>query len=199
MTWEHKNHLRLLESIVRLRDQEGILVRLVCTGKLIQDHWPTIKEHLDKYKLENQVQFLGMVPPEDLRAIYRLAEFVIIPTLFEAASGPLFEAWREGVPVACSTVTSLPEQAGEAALFFDPFSVEAIAEAFRRMATEEQLRNDLMTKGRERLQDFSWERTAKAYRAVYRRASRRILTDEDRWLLNWDWMRNPKPSQKGAL
>jgi glycosyltransferase involved in cell wall biosynthesis len=174
MTWEHKNHLRLLESIVRLRDQEGILVRLVCTGKLIQDHWPTIKEHLDKYKLENQVQFLGMVPPEDLRAIYRLAEFVIIPTLFEAASGPLFEAWREGVPVACSTVTSLPEQAGEAALFFDPFS-------------------------RERLQDFSWERTAKAYRAVYRRASRRILTDEDRWLLNWDWMRNPKPSQKGAL
>lgn len=198
MTWEHKNHLRLLEALARLRDQESLVVRLVCTGNRYPGHWPRIEEHLHTFNLNAQVQFLGMVPPEDLRAIYRLAQFVVVPTLFEAASGPVFEAWQEGIPVACSTVTSLPEQAGDAALLFDAVSVEAIAHAVRRMATDEDLRAELIRKGERRLQDFSWERTAKAYRAVYRQAARRPLTDEDHWLLNWDWMRDPRPAKEGA-
>jgi hypothetical protein len=53
---------------------------------------------------------------------------------------------------------------------------------------DEQLRADLAARGARRLQAFSWERTAKAYRAVYRRAARRPLSDEDRYLLGWDWM-----------
>jgi glycosyltransferase involved in cell wall biosynthesis len=140
-----------------------------------------------------------MVSSEELRAIYKLAQFVIVPTLFEAASGPVFEAWYEGVPAACSTVTSLPEQAGDAALLFDPLSVEAIAEALQRMATDKNLRDELREKGRTRLLDFSWERTAKAYRAVYRRVANRPLSEEDRSLLNWDWMRTPKPAKEEPL
>lgn len=198
MTWEHKNHLRLLDALAYLRDREGLVVHLVCTGNPYPRFWPRIEDHLNTLSLNSQVRFLGMVPREDLRAIYHLAQFVVVPTLFEAASGPVFEAWQEGVPVACSTVTSLPEQAGDAALLFDPFSVQAIADAVRRMATDEHLRADLIRKGERRLRDFSWERTAKAYRAVYRRAAHRPLTDEDRWLLNWDWMRNPRPAEKGT-
>jgi glycosyltransferase involved in cell wall biosynthesis len=198
MTWEHKNHLRLLDALAYLRDREGLVVRLVCTGNHYPGFWPRIEAHLSNLNLNGQVQFLGRVPPEDLRAIYRLAQFVIVPTLFEAASGPVFEAWREGIPVGCSTVTSLPEQVGDAALLFDPYSVEAIADAVRRMATDEPLRNELIRKGQRRLQDFSWVRTAKAYRAVYRRAARRPLTEEDRYLLSWDWMRDPRPAEKGA-
>jgi glycosyltransferase involved in cell wall biosynthesis len=198
MTWAHKNHLRLLDALASLSDREGLAVRLVCTGYQQPSHWPRIEEHLRTTDLNGQVRFLGMVPPEDLRAIYRLSQFVIVPTLFEAASGPVFEAWQEGVPVACSTVTSLPEQAGDAALLFDPYSVEAIADAVRRMATDEDLRAELARRGARRLRDFSWERTAKAYRAVYRRAARRALTDEDRWLLSWDWMRDPRRDEEGA-
>ena len=196
MTWEHKNHLRLLEALACLRDQEGIIVRLVCTGYRYPGHWPRIEKRLHALNLDGQVQFLDMVPAEDLRAIYSLAQFVVVPTLFEAASGPVSEAWQEGVPVTCSTVTSLPEQAGDAALLFDPFSIGAIADAVRRMATSEHLRAELMRKGERRLQDFSWERTAKAYRAVYRRAAHRPLTDEDRWLLSWDWMRDSKSAKR---
>jgi len=195
-TWEHKNHVRLLEALALLRDRAAMVVRLVCTGSRYAAHWPRIEEHLRRLNLDEQVRFLGMVPPEDLRAIYALAQFVVIPTLFEAASQPLLEAWHEGVPVACSKVTSLPEQAGDAALLFDPLSVEAIADAVRRMATDQELRSKLISKGPERLADFSWERTAKAYRAVYRRAARRSLTDEDRWLLSWDWMRDPRRGEK---
>ncbi|MGB3905974.1 MAG: glycosyltransferase family 1 protein, partial [Anaerolineae bacterium] len=199
MTWAHKNHLRLLEALACLRDREGLVVRLVCTGFRHPSHWAQIEERLRIMDLNDQVQFLGMVQPEDLRAIYCLAQFVVVPTLFEAASGPVFEAWQEGVPVTCSTVTSLPEQAGDAALLFDPFSVDAIVDAVRRMATDEDLRAQLARKGERRLRDFSWARTAKAYRAVYRRAARRPLTDEDRWLLSWDWMRNPSRDEEGAL
>ncbi|MFZ5919809.1 MAG: glycosyltransferase family 4 protein [Chloroflexota bacterium] len=192
MLWEHKNHLRLLAALAELRDQERLTVRLVCTGNLQSTFWPTIRQSIEKLNLDSQVQFLGMVSPEELRAIYKLSQFVIVPTLFEAASGPVFEAWYEHVPVACSTVTSLPEQAGNAALLFDPFSIEEIANAVQRMATDEQLRDSLRKRGRHRLMDFSWERTAKAYRAVYRRAAGRPLSEEDRQLLSWDWMRNPQ-------
>jgi len=198
MTWEHKNHLRLLEALAYLRDREGLMVRLICTGKRIPYFWPRIEERLNALKLGDQVRFLDMVLPAELRAIYRLAQFVVVPTLFEAASGPVAEAWQEGVPVACSKVTSLPEQTGDAALLFGPFSVEVTVDAVHRMATDEQLRSRLTRKGKRRLKNFSWERTAKAYRAVYRRAARRPLTDEDRWLLSWDWMLDSNPPKKGT-
>lgn len=190
VTWEHKNHIRLLEALALLRDRDKLKVNLVCTGHQ-NDFYRRIHERLQSLRLANQVKFLGMVPGDHLRALYRLAQFVVVPTLFEAASGPLFEAWLEGTPAACSTVTSLPEQAGDAALLFDPFSVESIAHAVALLATDPLLREQLRDRGTARLQDFSWRRTAQAYRAVYRRASRRTLSEEDRWLLSWDWMRNP--------
>lgn len=191
-TWEHKNHLRLLEALERLRTRQSFTLQLVCTGYQDPIFWPRIEQALRRLNLEGQVKFLGVVPAEDLRAIYRLAQFVIVPTLFEAASGPVFEAWLERTPVACSTVTSLPEQVADAAMFFDPLSAKAIAEAVRRMATDGHLRADLVKKGELRLLDFSWERSAKAYRAVYRRAAGLTLSEEDAFLLSWDWMKYPK-------
>lgn len=188
MTWEHKNHLRLLEALARLRDREGIELQVVCTGHKT-DFWPRIEQRLHELALDGQVKFLGLVPREELSALYRAAQFVFIPTLFEAASAPLFEAWQHGAPAACSAVTSLPEQAAGAALLFDPLTVERIADALRRMATEPVLRDVLRQSGERRLGDFSLERTAKAYRAVYRSAAGRVLGEEDRWLLSCDWMR----------
>jgi len=119
--------------------------------------------------------------------------------LFEQASGPMIEAWNEDVPVATSNVTSLPDQAGNAALLFDPFSVEAISDAIRRISTDAELRADLRERGRRRLQDFSWERTAKAYRALYRYVAHWPMTDEDRHLLGWDWMREPQSRTRNTI
>jgi len=195
MTWEHKNHIRLLEALALLRDRDCLRVCLVCTGHQ-GSFWPHIEKRLLALGLQNQVKFLGMVPAEDLRALYRLAQFVIIPSLFEAASGPLFEAWQDGTPVACSKVTSLPEQAGDAALLFNPLSVDAIADAAAQVATNAELRESLRQRGAKRLEDFSWERTAKAYRAVYRSAAGYPPSEEDRWLLSWDWMREPQRKMK---
>ena len=181
-TWPHKNHLRLLKAVALLREQRNVVVNLVCTG-IKSDFWPKIHQFISELKLENQVQFLGFVEPEEMCALYRAAQFVIIPTLFEAGSMPMLDGWREGTPVACSTVTSLPEQAGDAALLFNPISVEEIAEAIYRLATDSELREKLRQRGTERIQLFSWERTARMYRALYRRIGDHVLTEEDKALL----------------
>ena len=142
--------------------------------------------------LSSQVKFLGFVPEDDLRALYRLAQFLVMPTLYEADSCPIHEAWSEGLPVASSNATALPDQVHDAGLLFDPKNILDIANAVERMAMDQELRDDLRERGYRRVEDFDWERTAKAYRAVYRRAADRPLTDEDRMLLQWDWMREPQ-------
>ncbi len=182
MTWEHKNHIRLLEAVALLRERENLIINLVCTGNK-NSFYPRIERRLRELNLEDQIQFTGIVEYNELSVFYRRAQFVIVPTLYEAASALLFEAWQHNAAAACSSVTSLPEQAADAALFFDPFSVEAIADALKKMTTDEKLRSTLRAKGTKRLQSFSLERTAKSYRAVYRKAAGAELTDEDRDLL----------------
>jgi glycosyltransferase involved in cell wall biosynthesis len=182
MTWEHKNHLRLLEALALLRDRHGVRVELVCTGHQ-NDFFRVIQQKHIQLQLNEQVRFLGMVPHEDLRALYRLAQFTVLPSLFEGAGLPLVEAWNEGSPVACADTTSLGEHAGDGALLFDPMSAENIAEAIHKMAADPALRERLTERGFARLRKFNWETTAKAYRAVYRRAANRTLTEEDQWSL----------------
>lgn len=197
-TWEHKNHLRLLDAVARLRDENGITLRLICTGEQTP-FFKFIEKRLGEKKLQSQILFPGNVPLRELRAFYRLAEFVIIPTLFEAASAPLFEAWMEGAPVACAAVTSLPEQAGDAALMFDSRSVAEIAGALQLMHEDDALRSSLVERGYRRLMDFSWERTARAYRAVYKLAASRILSTEEEEILAWNWTRESKKPQRDLL
>lgn len=192
VTWPHKNHIRLLETLAHLRDTGGLTIRLVCTGARDENFWPHIARCIDEFKLGSQVKFLGFIPEEDLRAIHHLSHFLVMPTLFEAISLPVFDAWMEGAPVACSNATALPDQVLDAAVLFDPHSVESIANAVARVATDEELREELRKRGARRIKDFDWERTAKSYRAVYRRATGRTLTEEDRWLLVGNWMRNPQ-------
>ncbi len=181
-TWAHKNHIRLLEAIRLLRDHHGVTINLVCTGRQ-NDFWPTIKRYLHEVRLENQVFFLGFVHPAELRALYRLAQFLVFPSLFEGGGFPVVEAFSEGTPVACSAVTSLHEYGGDAVLPFDSASVESIAQAVFCMATDSELRATLRTRGAVRAGIFSGERTAKTYRALYRKLAGHPLADQDQRLL----------------
>ena len=191
MTWPHKNHLRLLEALAILRDNHDLKLHLVCTGSLLEPYASSIQKRVSGLGLNSQISFLGFVSDTDLRSIYRLSQFLVMPSLFESDSSPIYEAWLEGTPIVCSNVTSLPVQVMDAAVLFDPYDPVAIADAMRRVATDGNLRSDLSAYGYLRVKDYDWERTAKAYRAVYRRAAGRLLSEEDRWLLEWDWMERP--------
>lgn len=181
-TWPHKNHLRLLEALALLK-REGLVVPFVSSGLKNAFH-PVIARCADELGIADQVTFLGYVSPRALRALYGRCTAVVIPSLFEAASFPLWEAFRAGAPAACSNVTSLPAQAGDAALVFDPQSPAAIAEAVRRLWQDDALRANLVRRGHANVDRFTWERTARAFRAWYRTLGGRPLSDEDRDILN---------------
>jgi glycosyltransferase involved in cell wall biosynthesis len=180
VTWPHKNHLRLFQALAHLRDQYGLRVPLLCTGSRDDAFWPHVLEGMRELSLDSQVRFLGHVPQDDLRALYRLATALVLPSLFEANSLPIFEAWLEGTPVACSNATALPEQVGDAALLFDPYDPVSMADRIASIVTDPSLGATLRVRGHRRLTEFSWARTAHAYRSIYRHVTGRSLTPEDR-------------------
>ena len=96
-----------------------------------------------------------------------------------------------GVNAMIVDATALPEQVMDAGLTFDPFDPVAIADAIARLFIDDDLCEELRTNARRRLNNFDWVRTARAYRAIYRRTAGQQLSEDDRMLLEWDWMRDP--------
>jgi glycosyltransferase involved in cell wall biosynthesis len=167
-TWPHKNHLRLLAALARLRD-EGVALPAVCAGEWYGSGAPAIQRYIKEKNLSGLVSFPGAVPPPVLRMLYRSCRFVVYPSLHEWGGLPVLEAWLDGAAVACSSSGALPEYAGEAALLFDADSVESMAAALLRLHEDRPLRQDLARRGARRLSEFRWEAAAAAYREAYRR------------------------------
>jgi glycosyltransferase involved in cell wall biosynthesis len=110
------------------------------------------------------------VSETELESLYRIASCLVLPSLHEGFGLPVLEAMIRGVPVACSDRWALPETAGSAALFFDPQDPVAVAQAMRRLITDQELANDLIERGQRRAATFTWQRTARMTAACYGRA-----------------------------
>jgi glycosyltransferase involved in cell wall biosynthesis len=91
----------------------------------------------------------------------------VFPSLYEGFGLPPLEAMASGTPVITSNVSSLPEVVGDAALLIDPHEPEAIADALRRVLTDDALRAELKAKGLVRASQFSWERSIRRVRQIY--------------------------------
>jgi glycosyltransferase involved in cell wall biosynthesis len=181
-TWPHKNHAKLFEALARLRNR-GLVVPLVLSG-FANNFAATLRRRAAALRVDDQITWLGFVSRRDLAVLYRACRAVVVPTKFEAASGPVWEAFQLGAPVACSRVTSLPEQAGDAALLFDPDDSVEIAQAIERLWNDSALREKLADRGRARITHFTWGRTARLFRAHYRRLAGRKLEPSDQALLD---------------
>lgn len=181
-TFPHKNHLALVEAVAIARHR-GVDVRMVCPGKK-SEHYDRIATRIRQLGLEGQIVFPGYVTPVELQCLYRLARLLVFPSLFEGGGMPIFEAYSAGVPVACSDVTCIPKQAGDAAVLFDPHIPERIADAVVGLWRDAHLRDELVRRGAERVSRFTWARTARIYRSLYRQIAGRPLTDGDRSVLD---------------
>ncbi|MDY0101609.1 MAG: glycosyltransferase family 1 protein [Lentimicrobium sp.] len=124
-TWVHKNHLAVLEALSILK-KKGRKVFWVSTGYQT-NYYKTIESKITELGLTDQVLFTGLVSDADLMGLFKMASLVLIPTLYEAGSGPLFEAIRYQVPVICSNVTSLPDTIKNDEFVFDPLNYDQIA------------------------------------------------------------------------
>jgi glycosyltransferase involved in cell wall biosynthesis len=111
----------------------------------------------------------GLLPDPELDALYRGAAAFAYPSLFEGFGLPVLEALARGVPTVTSNASSIPEVAGRAAVLVDPTSVEDLAAAIERVLTDRDLADGLRRVGPEQAAGFSWDETARATIAVYRK------------------------------
>jgi glycosyltransferase involved in cell wall biosynthesis len=152
-----KNLFRILDAFKGIK--ELIPHHLVITGG---QSWglKNLKKRIAT-EFNNRVHVLGTVPPDHMPAIYKLASFTLYPSLIEGFGIPILESFRCGCPVLTSNITSMPEVAGDAAYLVNPYDHLQISEGMLRMATDLGLRNELIRKGFERSNFFSWEKTAR--------------------------------------
>jgi glycosyltransferase involved in cell wall biosynthesis len=163
----HKNLERLIESFHLLRQGADFKdVQLLIIGDEISKY-ATLRRAVHRHKLHKHVRFFGFVPDRTLAALYRLANVFVFPSLYEGFGLPPLEAMASGTPVITSDVSSLPEVVGDAALMIDPYEPAAIADAMRRVLTDDALRADLQRRGFARAREFSWERSVKRVRQIY--------------------------------
>lgn len=155
-----KNLSRLVEAFARIRDSVDGLT-LVLAGRELRDH-RQIKARISKQGIEDRVVLPGYIADEDLAALYSGAEAYAFPSLYEGFGFPVLEAMACGTAVVCSNTSSLPELVGDAALTVAPTDTSALADALRRLLTDQALRATLIERGLERAKRFTWEASARA-------------------------------------
>ena len=127
-----------------------------------------LRRQLEGTPVGERIVWTGFVPEEDLPFLYAGALALAYPSLYEGFGLPVLEAMSCGAPVLTSPLSSLPEVAGDAALYVDPGSPAELAAALRRLAAEPALRAELRERGLERAQRFSWTDTAERVLQVCR-------------------------------
>lgn len=154
-----KNLERLLKAFALYKKQHGGTIKLLLTG---QPFWKNegMQQAMAELPDKDDVIFTGRVSEEDLYAITGAALALAYVPYFEGFGIPLVEAMACDVPVISSNVTAMPEVAGDAALYCDPFSVENIAGALHAVANDAALRETLIAKGRIQREKYSWDQSA---------------------------------------
>ena len=157
---KRKNLANILRAFEQYKAQTGADTQFVVVGARAgkQDE---LDEVLRSMTFAQDVRFLGRLSAEELSQVMASALALVYATLFEGFGIPIVEAFNAETAVITSNVTAMPEVAGEAALLVDPTSVEQIADAMTCLATDENLRQELIAKGREQRKLFSWDQTAK--------------------------------------
>jgi glycosyltransferase involved in cell wall biosynthesis len=149
---KHKNLLALITAFGSIRNR--IHHDLMIVGK--QEGFLNAESALVNASvlMDGRVRFTGHVSDTELLDYYRNATALIFPSYYEGFGFPILEAMAQGCPVACSRAASLPEVAGEAALYFDPFDVNSIAEALLSIVTDTNLRLRLVNAGLKQKEKF---------------------------------------------
>jgi glycosyltransferase involved in cell wall biosynthesis len=162
--WVHKNHLRLIEAFAGVVAEVPDL-KLVLTGKK-RDEYAAVMNTVGKLGLSDKVCHLGYVEQDDLQAIYELATALVMPSLFESVSIPIYEAFQVGTPVMASNILAIPEQVGDAGLLFDPTSVASIKQAILRITGDPEAARQLGKRGQDRMSAMTPERYGAQLRDV---------------------------------
>jgi glycosyltransferase involved in cell wall biosynthesis len=152
-----KNIIGLIDAFMQLKHEHPDLAhKLVIVGRI---GWKP-EETLERMQ-NSEIVYLGHVADDDRWYILRHADVYVLPSFYEGFGMPILEAFSVGTAVATSNVSSMPEVAEDAAVYFDPRNVRDIKQALQNVLYDTALRTSLVEKGKRRLNSFSWERCGK--------------------------------------
>ena len=169
-SWPHKNHINLLKAFKSFVETYPDF-NLVLSGAAKQEN-KVIQAFIRTHKLEKNVFILNYVKFEKLPTLYASAHALVFPSLFEGFGIPVIEAMASGCPVIASNTTSVPEVAGNAALYFDPTSSVDIARAMKEIVRNDTVREQLIISGYEQANKFTKSKMVESTLQVYRKVAK---------------------------
>ncbi len=176
--WRHKNHSLILRAIRLIADETGEKVPVVFCGAygdyFRATNFIAIGALAAQLGISDRVFYLGLVPSDDMAALYTLSAGLVMPTFFGPTNIPPLEAWCYGRPVITSDIRGMREQNGDASLLIDPHSPQDLARAMLHLWRDETLAVTLVERGRKRLASYSWNAFVEGVAAVMSEACERV-------------------------
>lgn len=164
-----KNVKRLVEAFSQFKKADRNEHQLVVIGMPERQREEMQKLCAD-LSIEKHLVWHGYFPEEDTPALLGAAQALVYVPLYEGFGVPVLEAMACGTAIIASNVTSLPEIAEDAAYYVDPYNTGDIAEALQAVSRNDRFCNQLIERGKKRVLDFSWEKTAHRVMNVYTEA-----------------------------
>lgn len=159
-----KNHVRLIEAFRRVRREQKLPHTLVIVGERLAS---VPDGGVSEDEADRAVHFTGFLPDADLPTLYRGADLVAYPSLYEGFGMPVAEGMAAGVPVLTSNVSSMPEVAGGAAMLVNPLDVDDIARGLVQALTDTAWRAQAIVAGRKRAFELTWDENGRKTLALY--------------------------------
>ena len=159
----YKNFYLFIETITPLLIKDSEL-NVVCAGGGIFKEME--KEKFKKLNIVNKI-FQYSISDNILAYLYQKAIAFVFPSLYEGFGIPILESFACGCPVICSKTSSLPEVAGDAAMYFDPTDKLSMLDSIEKVIYNDELKKQLVNKGIERVKEFTWEKTAEKTKKLY--------------------------------
>lgn len=161
-----KNIVRLLQAFELFKQKSNAPLKLVLAGNIFWGD-ESVQAVISTMNAKDDIVFTGRISDDELVNLLGSAFALTFVPTFEGFGLPIVEAFQSDVPVICSSTTSMPEVAGNAALMVDPFSVKDLVEKMTLLWNNQLLRKELIVKGRLQKNLFTWKRTAELlYKAI---------------------------------
>lgn len=171
---KRKNLTALIQAFKIVRENGFPNLKLVLVGKasnkITLDDSSAIKDAIMQQQLTNDVILTDYLGDAEVQQLYQKAKLYVFPSMNEGFGIPVLEAFKYQVPVVIANNTCLPEVAGQGAKSFNPFSVQDMANAISTLLNDEPLRQTYIEKGNAQLQNFSWDKTARALMQLFKKA-----------------------------
>jgi glycosyltransferase involved in cell wall biosynthesis len=176
--WPHKNHLRVVQALARIRSERRVDVNVVMCGSAADALRASVLDEVRRTAVEEGVgdliRVLGYVEDDVMGPLYVASRGVLLPTFFGPTNIPILEAWAFGVPVLTSDLRGIREQCGDAAILVDPTSVRAIADGMYSLWSDDRLRGELVSAGTKRLARYGRGDYIARLSAIVGDAARRV-------------------------